>query len=719
MKKFYLILSTIIVSAVCFQLSAKTFTVKVSDTAAGYVIDPATSAPVTFDADNSKVFDLDDEVYLNVGAWTGYEIVSILDESGSQLSTSTFPTSSTSIKVADVADNGTVTITYREKEKVYVTFIGDPDQMYVQFNYANVEPHDGKWQVELSYSTSVSVYAKDGYTITSITDENGTPQYHNGSYASVYCEAGVAKTFTVVTADANAARTAAFTVNIDGNQSDVRLQRQSDYSIISLTDASNEVKFNPSSETRYSLSHADYSKSLYKVEKNGIQLSCASSYSNNYEFSVEDGDVISVYTDYPDKDSEVKFNFVNEGTEGVVSGVYLDNVAVSDWAAGFVAKYGQKIRVSFNSSDYNIASVKVNGTELTSYYSYETTITDDSFIFDIEATVKPPKSVTIITDMPEVLSIYTGYNMAGDCYTFTEEETVIMISNSVYSIYPSVPENYMIAAVEINGNNQSYFSSISVNDGDVIVIVIEPVVRDSKFVFYFHESDLWSSATLALANENSAMRREYSFYTSNASSTSLPFGYSHYNFGDVDIPSAFRAYRTDYQYDVVLYRNGEAITGSYGGFNLDVIEDGDVIKAFPAEPATCTVTYDIAENADVEIRHDVITAITNPSVHNVFEGTLIHILPAAAVVDSYASAPTIKVTVNGVSLTADENGMFAANIFEDSNVEITKTSSGIDSIGADDTTVTRVYNLQGIYVGDTTDRLPAGIYIVNGAKVRL
>ncbi len=708
-----------IVSTVCFQLSAKTFTIKVSDPNAGYVINPANSSRMQFDADNKCEVDFDDSVILYTGAYTGYEIVSILDGNGSAVGTPiSSPVSSASINVSDVAENSTVTITFGEKESVYVTFIGDPEQMYIQYNYAEIQPEGNEWKIKLDYSSSIYVYARSGCTIVSIKDEAGSEVSHNGSYAYVYCEEGIAKTFTVETADAGSSRTASFTMNIDGDPADVTLTRTSDWSYITFSDESTEVKFNPSSETGYQIRHTDYNKSLYKVEKNGVELT-KSPYGSSYEFTVEDGDVITAYTQYPDLNSTVKFNFVNEGTTGVVSSITLDNATVPGWIDGFTAKFGQKLRIGFNTSDYNITSIKVNGTPLTSFYSYDTTIMEETIVFDIEATARPPKSVTIITDVPEALSLYTGYNKSGICYTFSEEETVIEVPNSAYSLYTSVTDDYKIAAVEINGIAQSYFTSIYINDGDVVVIALEPIERNKRFALYFEDSELWSQATLTLASNNYDLRREYSFYSS-LTTNSLAFGYTQYVFGDMDIPAEFNSYRKDWSYDMVVYRNGEELTGNYGGYTFDTLEDGDVIKAYASAPETYTVTYDNPEGAEVEIRHDIITTIDNPSVHNVLAGTTIHILavaPAAEADDN--SDSKISVSVNGTELTPDENGVFTTDIHEDSAVTIAKTSTGIMEIEAGQASGVRVYNLQGIYVGDTTESLPSGVYIVNGVKVRL
>lgn len=716
MKKIYSILLCAIAAVFCFSASAKTFTVKVTDPNQVYVIDPALSRPVTdFDEDNCYTFDTADfdasVTAINLSAMSGCEIVSVLDQDGKNPVDENihFPNTSCAILIDRVDDNATVTVTTREKEKTFITVTGNPEQIYVTQNYSFLNDDNGVWSVETTYSGSFNIYPNDGYLITSVTDEHGNPVTLSGTYAYIYFSAGSTSAYTVEAVDLEASRTASFTVEVEGNPSDVVLTRAGgSYSTVSLTGNLTEVKFNPQSETAFQIRHANYSKSLYRVEKNGEQLQLPNSYSTTYDLQVSDGDQIKVFTDYPDVDVPVSFTFVNEGTEGVISGVRLDNDDITSTALeGFTAKLGQNLSISFNYNDFDITQVTVNGEPLSSYYSYSATLSSEQpLAFEITATPKPMKHVTIITNDPASIYLSTGYYGSGTVYTLTEEETEIEVPNSVYSLYLYANDGYYIEAVEYNGSPMTYFSSVSVADGDEIVILTKAVVRDSRVTLYAHQSSDWATIQFTTGYGSSLEKTYYNY------DSTLPYGYSHYDFGEVDVPMMLRAYRSDYDYDKAhIYLNGMKVEGSYGGYSLDEVADGDVIKVYPDEPALYSVNYTIADNVDAVVRHDVFTEIENPSTHNVFEGTSVHIAPAA-------NSP-IDVKVNGEPLAADAKGEYSTTIAADSEISVTASSTvGIQEIEAvaDDAPV---YNLQGICVGSAADfsRLPSGIYIVNGVKV--
>ena len=724
MRKLYSIMLCAVVAAFCFSTAAKTFTVKVSDPNQVYVINPQTSGPVfDFDENNSYTFNtanFDESVNaINLSALSGNEIVSVLDENGNTPVDESihFPNTSCAILIDLVADNSTVTVTTREKEKTFTTIIGDPQQIYVSYNYSTIQPNDGKWEIETTYSGSLSIYPNSGYSIASVKDENGNSVSLSGTYAYIYLEAGSTKTYTVEAYDLESTRTASFRVDIDGNPADVTLTRSTDYSTIYLSEASSTVKFNPTAETRYSLRHTNYSKSLYKVEQNGQTLELPSSYTTTYEFTVADGDVITVTTDYPDADVPVNFAFTNSGTEGVISTIRLDNDVVTDFTNGFTAKLGQSLNISFNTNDFDITSITLNGSELYNFYSYSTTLkSEEPLNFVITATPKPQKKVTVITNDPASFYMSTGYNGSGTIYTFTDVETEIEVSNSVYSLYLNAFDGYFIEAVERNGVEQTYFSSLSVADGDIIIVLTDAVVRDKQFSMYIHPSTDWSGYYL-YTGYNTSLQRSFSYYDN-----TLPAGYSFYEFGNADMPIVFRGNRSDYSYDAMcVYLNGEEIAGQYGSYTFDNLPAEAVIKAYPNSPASYTVKYSVAEDVDVDIRHDHISAIGNPSTHNVFEGTAVHITPATVVFANTASDPVLDVTVNNVKLVADENGVFTFNVTGDSDVSITKSPDSVSTIEIGSDNNRTVYNLQGMEVGTEADkhRLPAGIYIIDGRKVRL
>lgn len=80
-----------------------------------------------------------------------------------------------------------------------------------------------------------------------------------------------------------------------------------------------------------------------------------------------------------------------------------------------------------------------------------------------------------------------------------------------------------------------------------------------------------------------------------------------------------------------------------------------------------------------------------------------------------------KLSRDGVYTLTLPQGTFADAADAHENPEIVYTytfqTSGIDSILTDEEAAAGVYTLTGVYVGDTTENLPAGIYVVKGRKI--
>ena len=76
---------------------------------------------------------------------------------------------------------------------------------------------------------------------------------------------------------------------------------------------------------------------------------------------------------------------------------------------------------------------------------------------------------------------------------------------------------------------------------------------------------------------------------------------------------------------------------------------------------------------------------------------------------------------DGVYTIKVVQGTFADADDEHENPEFTLTytfkTSGIDSILTDEEAAAGIYDLNGVYVGDSTENLPVGVYVVKGRKV--
>ncbi len=200
-------------------------------------------------------------------------------------------------------------------------------------------------------------------------------------------------------------------------------------------------------------------------------------------------------------------------------------------------------------------------------------------------------------------------------------------------------------------------------------------------------------------------------YTSNDAYVDLETGNNVVDFADGDFAKygSLNFYLPNYSRGVI-YLNDNLVEYDYGEYpDIENVKDGDVLKIYGEAKTPHTVTYDIAPEVSVEVRHDHIKTIDSPAVHSVLPGTQIHIAPKAI---ARAAASPIKVTVDNEAIEPDSEGIFSVIADGDKTIKIEKdASTGIVEINTG--SAAKVYDLQGRRV-TTPGR---GIYIVNGKKV--
>ncbi len=720
MKKLYSFMLVMAAAASIVTAEAKTFTIVVDDASRIVVRDPSNGYdPIAFTNNSATVTDESDS-FFPVQANTGYEIMSAIDSSTGQNVTgeyTTFPTESCQLYSSDITDGATVTITTREAAIYsYIILADDASVLKAEFNYQTFTATDNKIIVPATakYST-LTISIADGktgeYSIRRATADDGSVYTPSYGKISIYTPALTEdRTITVETVNLNEARTATMNVNVDGSPSAVRMYR-SDNTEVALVQESTAVKFDPENEASFRIEPAVYGKNLYKVELNGEPVAAQG---NTYYITATDGCTLDIATDYPDIDVPVSFNFSAEGIESVVRSVSVNNINAYNWnEPGYTVKLGSTLNVTFNTSDYSDVNITLNG-EYVSPYGFSRTITEETPLnFEISAVKAQPYYVTFITDTPEYLKVYNGYGYNEDeLLTLTGEETVLEIpkSNNYITVKPA--EGYMILElVDGNGNDLSIGYSNYISGDMEIYAVAAPIERNLSFTFYLQPGE-WNYRSLVLSQSNYDLRKAYT-------DADLPVGYSTIAFGDFDLPIALSGWPTP-----VIYRNDEEVELNYG--SLPETADGDVIKMYLTAPESYGVTYNIDENVNIEVRHDHTTLIAEPSTHTVLQGTEIVITalndesPVARVAET-TGAPVV--TVNEETVAPDAEGRYVFAVNADSAIKVVPGETvGIGSIDAAGTNPDApVFNLQGIRVGKASGlrALPAGIYIVNGVKVRI
>lgn len=695
--------------------AAKTFTVHVDDPSHVSATHPDTYEYVSFSSDNTAEITTERGTMI-VNAVSGWLIASATNKAGESIGNyTTFPTDNASLDLDKVKDGETINITTSEAPVKTFTLIGDTEHVIVTYNYGTIEPADGKWVIKesaLNGSTINVMPANDDYAIVKVVDEAGAEYTPSSGTVYISCYSfQTDKTFTISVRNLAETRTATMTVNVVGNGNQVDMRR-ADNSSVTLSTGENTVPFDPETEVPFTVAHNYFGMTLYKVEiENGGTVEPRGS---SYQISPVNGSKLNIEVDYPDIDVPVNFTFTNEGTENVLSNIQSNNQNVSGVDGKYTVKLGTKLNVSFNTTDYDIASITLNGSPITlDYYgSYSTTLTETTPLdFVVDATAKKGSNITIVAENPEGLIVYKGYSYNEDILTLSGTTTAVELPASVSGLTIKPVAGYRVSYIEVGSNTYSAGDLIPVSDGMELLCGAELIVRD-KPLTVFVENTTWQYRQLSLCPEDYEMSVRYT-------DDDLHLGYSTIMFCDGDVPMSVSGYPSPH-----VYLNDEKCESYYGSYRINAAAN-DVLKIFAAEPSKYAVTYDIDSEASVEVRHDITTVIDNPSSHNVFAGTEIHIRPALAIaLDAAAEAEeTITVTANDAPVAKDTEGKYVITVNGDTAVKVApKKTDSIDEIKAAGVAADApVYNLQGIQVGIASglDRLPAGIYIVDGRKVKI
>lgn len=705
MKKLYSVLLLAIIGLVSFGASAIGVTFKTNNAGSAVIINGETSSVIPFEGIEAT---LDITGNLIIYSTGNYELISVVKNGDVTLNAS-------NIEFSQLAEGDVVTITTKEKESRTLTIVGNADHMYVsdhsyRYYYAS-DQTDGAWIIKnIPDYSSINVYANSGYTLTSVKDDKNN-ELQTGSSSSFQLYSGNwegAMTIYVESANLNDLRNKSVTIKVEGTPSDVKVSRQG-YNEEALKDQETTYKFFDDELPIY-FSHASYNKTLYKVTVAGVDAKLEGSY---YKVSPNDGDIIEVKTSYPDIDVPVKFNFSNDNLAGIVNSFRIDGENISDWNQdNFTAKLGSKISMSFNSTDYDITSISVNGDPLTYFYSYEFSVTDaNGYTIDINATKKPDYQATIYCENYEKLLVYNGSGYSGDpIIELTGVETVVNLAPSrSYLTFKAKDSEYTISSIDCTGScTNGYQTQVQLTGTDAYIeISLAKVERPKQAVVYLDPETSWNT-------DYSSIR--LSPYKDTEYDIPMHSGYQIINFGDFDTPANISLYTTDYS-NVSIYQNGQDLGLYVYQINL---EDGDVIKAFGSQPATHTVSYDIADGLPVKVFHDHITEITHPASHEVFAGTEIHIKPVIAPAQSDG---TILVEANGEKISPDDNGIYVITVKGDTRIKASiNTNTGIENLETGADSLVNVYNLQGIEVlhmanPEQIKQLPAGIYLAGGKKI--
>lgn len=702
MKRFYTVLWMLLV---CILAFAKSVTFKIDNPDAVSVYDPNTYQVATWGADNSLTLTVEGYASIRGEANQGFIIKNMVD---TENTTCSFGETYFNLYSSEFNDGEIYTITTAEKEPTILVIKADPETVYMTYmeqEYGAEQQVDGAWRiVEPELYSSIYVYAKENYMLSSIINPNGGEELWSlmqTAYINTYNLKSGENVYTVEAVDLSKSRTDFVTVTVDGDVSKVALQRNMTGSV-TLTDGTNEVWYDPKTEVPFTISSANYSISLYKVTLNGNTVAPQGS---SWSVEPQNGDEIVIYTEFPDKDVPVKFNFVNEGTEAAISAVMVNDEAVpaSEWSKdNFTVKLGSNLSVAY-SNLFNISAVTVNG-ENASTWSYSTTVkNEDGYEFNITATKKATIKYTLVCNDPEQIQVEYGYN---NPQTLTGTSTELEVVDGDYTPLRILPANgYVITKVESDkmGDLTNNRTNIRITETQTITVTSEKFIRPFTGTIYLAPAE-WLSTNLTLGQ-----------YTDTRSEMALKEGYNFFEFAESDKPFTIGAYSGP---NMTVYLNGNVITPTYGTYeDLRNYEEGDIIKIYPEPVAPYPVKVEIEDGIkDCAIIHDFYNFVEESGQFTVLPGTIIMF--------SYMGDTEIDIKSNGVEVPVDETyGCPALYVQEPVNITITKKEqNSIHDILSGKNTCNDVYNMQGILVkraatADDINALPAGLYIVGNKKI--
>lgn len=727
MKKLYSLFVMLMVSMLSISIQAKTVKFICNLPNAVMLTTPkGTWGTLPTDSPQAVLWDVEEQMHL--APQSGYEIAKIT-KNETVLSDSKIK--NYNMEYGDFEDGDLITVEATEIAVKKYTFIGDASHVYIydQYNYrtyrASDQDENGAWVISVPSITYFGINAYDGYGISSVdvdVDGDSDPLYPDSpSYITIYSGTySTSQTFIIHTFSYAEARDKSATVEIVGDKSSVSAYRKGNVRI--NTSEFDDFKFFQD-ELPLTFSHTTYGKSLYKVTVNGVE---ADRDGNDWKVTtLEDGAVIRIEVDYPEVDVPFTANFINEGTESIITTFNVNNQSkLSEFTEdGFTVPLGAQIYLRFDKDSYDISSIKINDTSLdlsgSSVY-WSGTVTDETgFTIEVEATAYDPFHVKIFcrefSHLKVTKSDYTELEL-------TEAETTVELPRSFKRLTFAAEKGWLMEVMCGERTLDKYvdLSTLEPVDGYIeINVYLEEYVRDKQLVVFLQDGT-WNYHNLTLSNSNYDMREVIT----------LENGYNFIMYNENDLPLALNLYGADYSYSTFVYLNGEIIENKYGAYpatDKGQLEEGSVIKIFQKdEPETHTVNLSIADDAKALVHADYVTA-KEAGGFGVHHGTHIVISAAAAAQapEKHNAAPRVsapfEVTVDGEPVNANENGKVVVPVLKDTEIAVkAPVMTSVDEVIGDNDGPKTVYNLQGIKVMDNAEQLnslPAGLYIVDGKKV--
>ena len=576
--------------------------------------------------------------------------------------------------------------------------VDDASRVGIQVNYAEQEVVTGANEFTVPQYTFVRVYAKTGVLIQKVKDETSgyDAMSRIGTEYTTYPYADA--TYTVTSVSEDAIYTKSFTVNVD-NPAGVEAMLSTSYRSVSLVQGENTVKYNPETETSFSI-RKGYGKPLYKVTKDGADVAAQG---QGFSLDITEGMEVNVTAEWPaDVKYTVTFNWGNEESKGYIQKVQVDG-ADMPLADEMEIAGGSQVSITFNNADYTLESFKVDGVSQSLYGQLNFYVTKNTVI-DVTAHKAKMLQCTLNIDDPNNVTVYQGYQYENNVLSLVAGNNTIEMSENGNKCI-TIVANAQCFVTSINDGTQdltvsSYGTTVNVTDGMVITVKTGKVVRDKV-------------ATVEVLGRELA-DYYFNFFSENDRTYSFEFGdgTNYLEFGDSDLPFNF-GFAGSSNPTSTVYVNGLRAHQYYGQYKL-YFNDGaaiciDLNETNKANEKTVTVT--LGEGIEKSAIQKMETAIGEAYEWDTKGFTSIDGADYTVTITPSADADFL-VYVDDDQVEKNEQGQFVANITAQSKtISIAAAPTAISQVEKA-TADGKIYTIAGVQVKKATK----GFYIINGKK---
>lgn len=548
----------------------------------------------------------------------------------------------------------------------------------------------------------------DGYAIASVYDTTNNQAWNFNTYADCYQKMSFGDgdlNIDITVIDLNASRTASFTLNVEGDVDEVRAALTGEFTshlnLFTSDDAhSFEFKFSPEYEPYLKVFAPNGAiKNIYSVQ-------CGKYFESRqaeYLVPLTDGCVVNVEQAYPNDPYTLTFSGDLEAVEYFSINNGIDRQIPED--GKLIVALDDRINLNLNREEYKIESIDINGEVNTNVYSsYDFLVTENPTNVKVNAHPYTNVSVTVNVTDAAAVTFQASYN---DVALKDGANTVEVSEKSPY-IYIKRNAGCEITSLLINGEPYGDLSYISFEAKEGMVIDIEAGPKN-----YPYYAIVWVNDATCLPYGG----KPYMYTDYYGEQYYLNTGYQQIGLSEVPQQDYISAYGAE---SINVYLDDVEVESTWGSFYPEVT-DNSVVKVFlNAQPVNCKVTFDIDPETDVFVTNDYVNLATEATV-DCFNGTVFQVYGGdVTVLCNDEEIKAEETDANGFVLPFDATGkkVYTMVINDPETVISVQLPLGIEGVATDSNiSDTRIYNLQGVMVGEDLNQLPAGFYIRGGKKI--